>query len=67
MGVGNSPWLFNKGYDRLWPSICTRFQNTQNVEVKPPLKLQRKLENVSFTKILHEIQQNETESPSPDE
>ena len=22
-------------------TICTRFQNTQNLEVKPPLKLQR--------------------------
>ena len=36
-------------------------------KVKPPLKLQRKLENVSFSKILLEIQKNETESPSPDE
>ena len=67
MWVRNSPWLFTKGYDCLWASICTRFQNTQNLEVKPSLKLQRKLENVSFAKILHEIQKTETESFSPDE
>ena len=66
MWARNSPWLFNKEYDCLWPSVCTRFQNTQNLEVKPPLKLQRKLKKVSFAKILHEIQQTETESHSPD-
>ena len=34
------------------PSICARFQNTQNLEIKPPLKLQRQLKNASFPKIL---------------
>ena len=30
------------------PLTCTRLQNTQNLEVKPPLKLQRWLKNASF-------------------
>ena len=42
----------HKILNKMRPSICTRFQNTENLEAKTSLKLQRWLKNASFPKIL---------------